>query len=346
MGKIRYIGSKARIVEELMAIIGPRREGDGAFVDGFCGTGVVGSRAADMGWPIRLNDHLSSAVAVSAARLLSAADVPFRRLGGYRNAVGMLNDAEPVQGFFWREYSPAGAAGRRYFTEENAVRIDAARARLGTWGKDGKLSTAERRLLVADLIAAAGRVASIAGTYGCYLARWTGAALESFTVQQRDLRDASIEHTAYCGDVVDTPIAENDVAYFDPPYTKRQYAAYYHLNETLAHGDEPEVIGKTGLRPWQDRASEYCYKARALGALDILIRSTPAERIFLSYSSEGHVSLDDLCESLGAHFGLTLHEIGPVGRYRPNRSASAAGSKVLEYLIEIDKAPVAVGALA
>ena len=44
-----------------------------------------------------------------------------------------------------------------------------------------------------------------------------------------------------------------DTVYLDPPYTKRQYAAYYHVLETLAYGDEPEVSGVTGLRPWEGK---------------------------------------------------------------------------------------------
>lgn len=34
-----------------------------------------------------------------------------------------------------------------------------------------------------------------------------------------------------------------DIAYEDPPYTKRQYGAYYHILETIAIGDEPEITG-------------------------------------------------------------------------------------------------------
>ena len=38
------------------------------------------------------------------------------------------------------------------------------------------------------------------------------------------------------GDVLDVQYEDGDVAYFDPPYTKRQYAAYYHILETIAAG--------------------------------------------------------------------------------------------------------------
>lgn len=340
MGRVRYIGSKARVVDEILQLVGPPTEEDGVFVDAFCGTGVVGARAAQMGWAVRFNDSLRSAVAVATARLVSRADVPFAEFGGYEAVIERLNALEPVNGFFLREYSPAGPSGRMYFTEDNAARIDAVRAQIKEWGQAKRLNRDEHELLIADLIAAAARVANIAGTYGCFLSKWTSTALRPFELQARELNQKRVDHTAHCGDVVDTPMAPNDVVYFDPPYTKRQYAAYYHINETLACEDEPAIIGKTGLRPWQDKASDYCYKRRALGALTDLIQNAPALRVFLSYSSEGHVALDDLVGALSPLGELTVHELGEIGRYRPNAAASEAGTDVTEYVLELRKSRV------
>jgi adenine-specific DNA-methyltransferase len=340
LATVRYIGSKARVVDAIMEILGHRQEGDGMFVDAFCGTGVVGASAADLGWAVRLNDQMSSAVAVATARLLSLEDAPFDALGGYEAAIAALNAAPPVTGFFWREYSPASVGGRMYFTEENAQQIDAARALINRWQDESAISHDERELLVADLISATGRVANIAGTYGCFLTHWSGASRKPFCAEARELRNEPVVHQVFCRDVVDVPVAVNDVAYFDPPYTKRQYAAYYHINETLAHGDEPQVTGKTGLRPWQAQASDYCYKVRALRTLADLITSTPARRTLLSYSSEGHIALDDLSAALDPLGELTVHELGPIGRYRPNRVASGAGDQVVEYVIELCKTAV------
>lgn len=289
---------------------------------------------------MRLNDQMRSATAMATARLLSPADVPFADLGGYAKAIEQLNALPPVSGFFWREYSPASDGERMYFTEANARRIDAVRAQIVAWERADAMTAEERELLVADLIVAAARVANIAGTYGCYLSHWSGAAQRPFVMEPRELRRDPVPHEVFCRDVVDVPMGTADIAYFDPPYTKRQYAAYYHINETLAHGDEPQVVGKTGLRPWQDKASDYCYKARALPALTELISNTAASRVYLSYSSEGHVALPDLSSALDPLGDLTIHELGPIGRYRPNRAASGAGREVIEYVVELRKAPM------
>jgi len=351
MAKVRYIGSKARIVEEILDIIGLPGESDGFFVDAFSGTGVVGAKASALGWPVRFNDHLLSAVIISSARLLGPDSVPFDRLGGYVAAIERLNTVRSRQGFLWREYSPASlrngvAVERKYFTEGNAAKLDAARATIEEWAVEGLVNDDEKLLLVADVLSAANAVANIAGTYGCFMRNWLEGALKPVHFTARELQEASAPFEVYNGEVVDVPIAEADVAYFDPPYTKRQYAAYYHILETIAHGDEPIVEGITGLRPWQSKASDFCYKTRALGAIESLLAKTEARRIYLSYSSEGHVHRSDLEHSLAPLGHVTFHEIATIGRYRPNQGASETASHVSEYLVELEKAAVSQAAAA
>jgi adenine-specific DNA-methyltransferase len=338
---VRYIGSKARVVDAILDRVGSPSRGDGFFVDAFCGTGVVASRAASQGWPVRLNDHLRCAVVIASADLISETQASMKKLGGYGRAIALLNQAPPERGFIWREYSPAsqahGKPERRYFTEANASKIDAVRLLIREWVKDGIIESTEADLLVSDLLAAANRVANIAGTYGCFLRDWLPSAERPIRLVPRVLRSEPVSMETSCVDVMDVPIAQEDTVYFDPPYTKRQYAAYYHILETIAWGDTPKVDGITGLRPWRNRASAFCYKSRALDALESLISSTPAHRIFLSYSSEGHVPLPELRE-IAANCGtLTLHELGEIGRYRPNEQASRSANPVTEYLLEIER---------
>ncbi|HYD41387.1 MAG TPA: DNA adenine methylase [Anaeromyxobacter sp.] len=354
---LRYIGSKARVVEALANLIGSPSRSSSMFVDAFCGTGVVAAAAARRGWSVRLNDHLRCAVVLSAARLVSREHARFAGLGGYAEAVRTLNDLEGVEGFIWREYSPASAkygtsidareprfrradtsrSGRRYFTEENAIRIDAVRNQIAEWSAEGVITSAEENLLLGDLLEAVNGVANIAGTYGCFLAKWSPVALQPLVLRPRQLFPVRVEVEIYNGDARNVPVEEADTVYLDPPYTKRQYAAYYHILETIAVGDEPEVEGITGLRPWQDKASDYCYRRRALEALRQLISALPARRVLLSYSSEGHISLPQLEDALATLGSLSVHAVGDIGRYRPNRAACEAGDSVREVLLEVER---------
>lgn len=54
----RYIGSKARIADEIIEYVKETAtmESGGFFVDAFSGTGVVAEKAAQIGWPVHVND--------------------------------------------------------------------------------------------------------------------------------------------------------------------------------------------------------------------------------------------------------------------------------------------------
>lgn len=338
----RYIGSKARVVLQIANYLGASR--GRTFVDVFCGTGAVAEVAAEQGWKVRLNDHLISATTMAEARLLSSADAPFAHLGGYEAAVARLNNVRPIEGFIWREYSPASFAKvgveRRYFTESNAGRIDAARAQIEAWHSECLITNKERTLLIADLLAALNRVANIAGTYGCFLAKWTPQSAGSLELRPRERKAKRTAIEISNLDAVRVKVNSTDLVYLDPPYTKRQYASYYHILETVTLGDEPVVEGVAGLRPWKKLASDYCYKVRALNTLCELISRLPARHILLSYSNEGHIDLTDLMLNLDEVGKVRMHELARIGRYRPNTQASANRASVNEYLIEIEKKSV------
>ena len=184
----RYIGSKARIADEIIEYVKETAtmESGGFFVDAFSGTGVVAEKAAQIGWPVHVNDMMTNAVIMSEARLLSSVDVPFNCLGGYEEVIKVLNGLSGEEGFIWREYSPASKRfqlnERRYFTEENAKKIDAISAKIHHWKDEKTISHKEFALLMSDLIQAVNNVANIAGTYGCFLSRWTTQAKENLVL--------------------------------------------------------------------------------------------------------------------------------------------------------------------
>ena len=171
MGRLRYIGSKARVCDDILDIIG--KPTMGRFVDVFSGTGVVSRGALLRGWEVWANDYLSSSAIITSAQLFSIEDVPFTKKGGYLKAIEMLNSVDGIDGFVYREYSPSGCSlsghTRKYFTVENARRIDGVRNVINAWFRKRVVSQKEAELLIADLIEAANRVANISGTYGCFL---------------------------------------------------------------------------------------------------------------------------------------------------------------------------------
>jgi adenine-specific DNA-methyltransferase len=338
---LRYIGSKTRVIKELAKYIGEPSSDDGRFVDAFCGTGVVSQQAAEMGWPIWINDHLLSAVTISSARVISKKTINFNKIGGYEIAIEYLNNLPTRKGFIWKEYSPASinfsGIERKYFSEENAGLIDAIRHQIFVWEAENYISQIEKTLLIADLLSATNSVANIAGTYGCFLSKWSNQAFQRLRLIPRELFLKPVRVQTSCDDVNNLLTNSNDLVYLDPPYTKRQYASYYHILETITLGDNPIVEGVSGLRPWKEKASDFCYKKRALPALKKLISQMDAKRILLSYSNAGHIQLNDLTAELKSIGIVNKYELMDIGQYRPNKTASNNHSSVKEFLISVEK---------
>lgn len=336
---LRYIGSKARIVKSIMNCVGA--PDGGVFIDAFSGTGAVAEAASMSGWPVHVNDHLKSSAIMSFSRLISERSVPFTRIGGYVNAINELNILDPIDGFIWREYSPASVGhrtvARMYFTEDNARKIDAVRQKIRIWRDNEIISLREERVLISDLMRAANRVANTAGTYGCFLSKWQMQSLAPIVLETSILPKNPPKASMSTNDVRRVRCAPSDTVYLDPPYTKRQYAAYYHILETIALGDAPIVSGVCGIRPWWEKASAFCYKTKAVNAISELISHIPSRRIFLSYSTEGHAPINHLSKEISSIAELHIEKLSDIGRYRPNKIASKTSSSVSELLFCIRK---------
>ena len=332
----RYIGSKARIADEIIKYIDYK--GDGYLIDAFSGTGIVAQKAADRGWKVKVNDMMKNAVVMSVAGLMSEGDINFDFIGGYEACIAYLNSLEPEKGYFWRVYSPASLkyedVERRYFTETNACKIDAAVKQIHLWKASRIITESEFATLMSSVISATNNVANIAGTYGCFLSKWTKQSENDFIIEKRCLRKDKVNFEYSNKDVFEVESEEKDVVYLDPPYTKRQYASYYHILETIVCGDEVEVEGISGLRPWKNKASVFCYKKKALNALVQLITQQKAKRVIISYSDDGHVELSDLLNELEATGDVKIVELKTIGRYTPNKAALNNRAVVKEYIID------------
>lgn len=302
---IEYLGNKRQLIDFVIEpILGDKDIKSVA--DVFCGTASVSAALGAHGVRVVANDHLVLCATLAEAALLPAArpfsgldDAVSRRPGEtrYGAVVRTLNYLAPLEGFFYRTYSPASSAsgvGRMYLTEPNAGKVDAIRAQIEEWSP--ALSRVERAIVLRDLVKAVSVVSNTAGTYGCYLKSWKARACESLTIVPGPIAEPGrLRHEVHCDDAaVVLEQANVDAVYLDPPYTKRQYAAYYHLLETLVTGAEPEVTGSTGLPKWEDKRSEFCYRRRAAKALRQLLAKVTARHVFLSYSEDGHIAHEEI----------------------------------------------------
>jgi adenine-specific DNA-methyltransferase len=357
---IEFLGHKEALLDFLLPPIEAAAGGPCRVADLFCGTGAVSAGLKARGHDVVANDQLTVCATFAEATLLNDAEPGFagvlgdladgvggpgpRGIAGplfdrrtaYDRVLAYLAALPPAEGFVWRSYSPASARTetweRRYFTEDNAGRIDAVRAQIALW--EPRLTRGERALLLADLVRAANAVSNIAGTYGCYLKQWKARAREPLALSPSRFVAGRGTHAVRCADAAQVAAElDVDVIYADPPYTKRQYSAYYHLPETIVRADAPPLEGSTGLRPWQETASAWCYRRHAADALAALVDAARADWFFLSYNEDGQIPHDRVLAILAARGEVQVFE----REYRRYKSADRPhrGNAVTERLYRL-----------
>jgi adenine-specific DNA-methyltransferase len=84
------------------------------------------------------------------------------------------------------------------------------------------------------------------------------------------------------------------------------------------------VTGSTGLPPWREKQSDFCYGRRAASALRSLVSAVRARHIFLSYSEDGHIDHSEILSILGERGPTTFSE-RRVRRYRSNGLGDKSG---------------------
>jgi adenine-specific DNA-methyltransferase len=338
----RYIGNKTRLAGYLTELVRERTPTGGRIADLMCGTGSFAVAMREAGFHVYASDIMTFAYLHARVRLNFRAAPRFSRLAGsYEEVLQTLNSLPPSRGLFFREYGPEGrptngSPPRQYFSARNAARIDSVNAQIGAWRLEGLLTEDEHDLLRHDLVLAANRVANIAGTYGHFWSQWANGALDDIELRPSGFVDGPrTDHVVRRGRAED--LSEGivaDLCYLDPPYTKRQYAANYHIPETLARGDEPPANGLSGLRPWRDQYSDFCSKLRLREAFTQVITRMECRRFLISYSEDGLLEHAEMAEFLGRFGKVRSHAI-TLQRFRSNQSP--LGRDLTEYVFDLER---------
>ncbi|WP_117161408.1 DNA adenine methylase [Paraliobacillus sp. X-1268] len=350
---VRFIGNKKKLLDYITQKINEETKlKSGTFVDLFTGTTSVAMEFKKLGFNVIANDKLISSYTYSKAGLLINEEPQFESLlknidiksnslfdQPYDLVLNHLNNLSEKVGLFYKEYSPGGSCyyleePRTYFTDSNAKKIDAIREQIHFWFKDGLIDDVERALLISSLIFGVNKIANISGTYGAYLKTWYQRALDPINLSRYPMYFSNKSYKTYNEDAnaLVKKIGHADIVYIDPPYTKRQYNAYYHIPETLAIGDSPKVWGKTGQRPrTENSSSDYCYKRKAENALSELFENIKADHVFLSYSTDGHISHKQILDILSTRGTPKFWDVD-YKRFQSNNPKIIKGDKLKEML--------------
>lgn len=345
----RYIGNKSKLLPVIMEATSDLIGDSGTVVDLMSGTGTVALEYRKRGYHVIASDVMTYSKCHLIAQILYNAPPDFYGLEGkllngastYNSIIAHLNELEPIKGYFYQEFSPEGTPqngcpARKYFTSSNAAKIDAIREEINRWIGEGCVTDNEAAILKHTLIMAVNKVANISGTYGYYLSTFKGSALEELKLSPVPFDSCpNVDHTVLQGFAEElAPSITADLCYIDPPYMKRQYAANYHILETIARGDYPEAAGKSGLRNWWDQHSKLCTKTRGLDSFRTIIGGMNCPKFLISYSEDGLFTLEQLRECFEEFGEVFIREIDYT-RFRSNQSSLPKSIK--EYIIEVHK---------
>ena len=356
----RYIGSKSKIQDTIVSEIVQLVPQNGIVTDLMCGTSTISAALRMRGLSVIANDLMTFCYHHAVVNLCFTKeprfeqamplleDAPLRidaslfKATPYEKIIGALNAIEPVSGLFEREFSLEGAPSndtkpRNYFTPSNARKIDGIRFAIQKMRQKGQISEQEEILLRHDLVMATNDIANIAGTYGHFLSKTVGRAKDPLVMKPTNLilQDDCGRHTAMCGYA--EQVAKKiscDLCYIDPPYMKRQYAANYHILETLARGDEPEAAGLSGLRPWRDQHSNFRMKRRFRESFGKIFTEMDCRHFLVSYSEDGLLRVEELQDLFSQYGTVTIKEFTHK-RFKSNNSSLEP--TITEYLLHLSK---------
>jgi adenine-specific DNA-methyltransferase len=257
-------------------------------LDLFSGTSRVGHALKREGVRVHANDH--NAYAYALAGCYVAADA--RRWRSRAERLIAELDARPGRaGWFTETY----AVRSRYLKPANAARAEAIRARIARLSLEPPLEA----IALTSLIEACDRVDSTVGLQMAYLKTWAARASQPLRLRMPEVLDGG--GSASCLDAREAAgMREVDVAYLDPPYNQHSYLGNYHVWETLARGDRPEVYGVACKRAdVRERGSAFNRRATMEAAFAEVLARVRAKRIVVSFSDEGYLALPRLRELLG-----------------------------------------------
>lgn len=342
--ELRYIGSKSNLLSEIRSAVSEFSPDGISFCDLFAGTGVVG-REFKKSHQLVCNDILYFSYVMNAAyNGLSEAprlETLRKNLGSdpieFLNSLNVESDEISDLDFMTMSYSPAGPEKRQYLSTENALHIDRIRQFISQWHENGLINEGEFHYLLATVLESVPSFSNTTGTYGAYLKDWDKRALKPFRMEPIVITETKFINQIYNTDA--NSLIRNisgDVLYLDTPYNGRQYSSNYHLLESLARYDYPELRGKTGTRVDNIGSSNYCKKAMVFNSFDELLSNADFGTVLMSYSSDGlldEAQLTELMTKHGKPGTLVFHKIP----YRRYKRTSNDDRNVTEYLIGVKK---------
>lgn len=303
--RLNYIGSKFQLLDWLTEHIKKNAKiedfKDKTVCDLFGGTGIFSYHFRKLNAKIISNDAELYSYIITYAFTCSTYNESVKII--LQDLQKELDEKryEDYVGYITENYSPYDKCERKFFTVENAKRIDYVRKCLE---EVEYISEKDYNFVLASILISADAVSNVPAVYGCYLKNFKEKAKKPFSLKPIHTNEipASKDSKTHYGDVLDSDFLssfESDIVYLDPPYNERQYSKNYFPLNMIAKNpsdldSEPALKGKTGI-PTDCFLSSFCKKGKPVeDAFEKLFKELKTKFIFLSYNSESLVSKEKM----------------------------------------------------
>ena len=331
---MNYIGSKHKLSSFLQSSIINTVGSDLTnlvFCDLFAGTGIVGRTFKPLVKQVIANDVERYSYILNRNYIGNCKSV------NCENRIEVLNNLAGIKGFIFQNYCENGNEDRLYFSSENGQKIDVIRQQIETWKTNDDLTENEYYFLLASLIESADKVANTASVYGAYLKQLKKSAKKKLLIIPAKFLKTKNSHQVFNEDSNKLiHKIKGDILYLDPPYNARQYGSNYHLLNTIAKYDTFLPKGKTGLRDYYK--SPYCKKNEVKKTFEDLIKNANFKHIFVSYSNEGLMTENEVCNIMSAYGMYSLKTIN-YQRFKADKTENRnhKATSTVEYLHILEK---------
>ena len=362
---IAYIGNKRSLLPFLHGVFSELLDGKphAVFFDPFAGSGAVCRLAKAMGLSVAANEWEPYSEIINQCHIAldaGALGSLFKGRGGVRSVFEELNSLSDTGCEYIAKYfAPRDThhadyrVERLFYTRENALFIDRVRERIESWYPERE--SPERAVLLASLLYQAATHANTNGVFKAYHRGFGGFGgdalsriMKPMALQIPVLIDGADRCRVYREDAqrfVRRGVA--DVCYLDPPYNQHQYGSNYHLLNTIALWDKPEIgsdLGadgrlrrKAGIREdWVKTKSRFCYRSTANEAMHELLGAVDARYIALSYNTEGIIPFWELFEILAETGDVSIRTADYV-LYRGGKQSLTRDTYNQEFLFILDR---------
>jgi len=311
-----YIGSKKTLInfiitpiESILQELDKNHE-DTVVLDGFAGTGIVGSTLfKQFGVNVFANDLEYYSYIINYSLLCVSYNEKIQDIINILND-DFLKDITLTSSLVTDNYTPKGEDGRMFWTVDNGMRCDYSISRIKKMLEDNEITKNEYIFLLASIMMGMDKVANTTSVYGAYLKKFKTSAIELMKIEPIHTNSFKHNNKVYNLNINSPEILSGtyDIVYLDPPYNERQYSSNYHpLNYIAKYTTDLEIYGKTGLIKDYNK-SKYCKKSEALANLEELIDKLNAKYILLSYNNEGIMDFEHIKELLLKYGDLTLYK--------------------------------------